>query len=77
MVAEGLHASEASSNVQTAWCCSNDTGGERAVTAVQALVNIRLKANFADGKAAAGIEIVIPLPKEVMPCLSQPCCNHN
>ena len=35
-------------------------------------MNIRLKANFADGKAAAGIEIVIPLPKEVMPCLYKP-----
>ena len=30
-------------------------------------MNIRLKANFADGKAAAGVEVVVPLPKEVPP----------
>lgn len=32
---------------------------------LQAIAHIKLRADFADGKAAAGVEVVVPIPKEV------------
>ena len=43
---------------------------------VQAIVHIKLRADFADGKAAAGVEMVVPLPKDVQRVACDPDPAH-